>query len=251
METAAAFSRWEGVGQTPDIDISGLPLLKGVERGRLDWLLQGARVRECEKDVRLFSEGEAADRLYILLAGAVELFTSAEGRDAVLLILWPPETFLPAAALTDEPYLLTARTLSPSRLLALDADRVRAAARDDPILAHRISDILAAHFRIAIRHIKDLKLRNAPQRLGAFLLRLIDETGDEGCVDLPLTKATIASRLDLSAETLSRALHVLRDHGLAVHGSRLVLHDRNRFERFCVPDPLIDGPEAELPVAAL
>jgi CRP/FNR family transcriptional regulator, transcriptional activator FtrB len=48
----------------------------------------------------------------------------------VLLILWPPETFLPAAALTDEPYLLSARALSPSRLLALDAERVRETARE-------------------------------------------------------------------------------------------------------------------------
>ena len=233
------------------IALDRLPLLDGLPAAARERLLEDARLRDCDRGALLFEEGAAADRLFVLLSGAVELYTSAEGRDAVLLILWPPETFLPAAALTDEPYLLSARTLSPSRLLALDAARVRTVVRECPVLAHRITQILSGQCRTAVRHIKDLKLRSAPQRLGAFLLRLVDETGRDGCADLPVAKATIASRLDLSAETLSRALHVLREEGLTVRGSRLVLHDRERFERFCAPDPLIDGPEPELPVAAV
>lgn len=236
-------------GQSFELD--SLPLLDGVPSAVRERLLEGARLRDCGKGALLFEEGAAADRLFVLLSGAVELFARADGRDAVLLILWPGETFLPAAALSDEPYLLSARTLSRSRLLALDAGPVRAAVRDCPVLAHRVTRILSGQFRTAVRHIKDLKLRSAPQRLAAFFLRLIDETGRDGCADLPVTKATIASRLDLSAETLSRALPVLREEGLAVRGSRLVLHDRARLERFCAPDPLIDGPEAGLPVAAL
>lgn len=232
-------------------DHDGPPLLKGLPPKLRERLLEGSDIRERRKGETLFEEGGEADRLFVLLTGAVELYTQAEGRDAALLILWPPETFLPAAALTDEPYLLSARTLSRSRLLALDARRVRRAMKDCPVLAHRATRILSGQFRATVRHIKDLRRRGAPQRLAAFLLRLIDDTGKEGCADLPLPKAVIASRLGLSAETLSRALHVLRDQGMTVRGSRIVLNDRERFERFCAPDPLIDGRDARLPVAVL
>jgi CRP/FNR family transcriptional activator FtrB len=235
----------------PRHDLDAVPLLANLTPAIREGLLEGADTREWDKGETLFDEGGAADRLFVLLSGCVELHTSAEGRDATLLILRPPETCLPSAALTDEPYLASARTLEPSRLLALDAARVRGAVEDCPVLAHHFTRILSGQFRSTVRDIKDLKLRGAPQRLAAFLLRLIDETGREGCADLPLTKAVIASRLGLSAETLSRALHVLRDKGMTVRGSRIVLHDRERFERFCAPDPLIDGNDPDLPVALL
>ena len=104
---------------------------------------------------------------------------------------------------------------------------------------------------MTVRHLKDLKLRSGPKRVAAFLLRLVDETGRQGFADLPIPKGTLASRLGLTPETLSRALHTLADHGLTMRGSRVILSDRERLVRFCKPDPLIDGRELTLGVTAI
>ena len=228
-----------------------LPLLSGLDAPRLQRLRARSELRRHRKGRLLFEEGKSPDCLFVLLSGMVELFTSKGKRDAVVLILWPPETFLPAAALVDEPYLMSARTLSASQLIAFDAASIREEVRSCPELASRLTQILAGQFRMTVRHIKNLKLRSGPKRVGAFLLSLVDETGRSGCADLPIAKATLASRLGLSAESLSRALPVLRDHGLIVRGSRIILTDRERFERFCAPDPLIDGRELALSVTAI
>lgn len=228
-----------------------LPLLRGLEPDMRERLLGGAELHALPAPTTLFQQGEAPECLYILIQGLVELYTATADREAAILLVWPPETFLPAAALTDEPYLMSARTLGPARLLSLDAARVRLEVEESPELARRIMLILSGQFRMAVRHIKDLKLRSGPERLAAFLLRLVDESGTPGYADLPVPKALLASRLGLSAETVSRALATLRQHGLQVRGSRVILTDRERVERFCAPDPLIDGRELSLAVTAI
>jgi CRP/FNR family transcriptional regulator, transcriptional activator FtrB len=240
------------VGTKLDLELMRrLPLLSGLDAHQLERLLSRAELRRHRKGKLLFEEGQSPNGLFMLLSGMVELFTSRGRRDAVVLILWPPEVFMPAPVLFDEPYLLSARTLSPATLIMFEAAAIREEVRGCPNLASRFTQILAGQFRMTVRHIKDLKLRSGPQRVGAFLLRLIDETGLSGCADLPIAKATLASRLGLTAESLSRTLPVLRDHGLTVRGSRIILTDRKRLERFCGPDPLIDGRELALSVTAI
>lgn len=231
--------------------VRALPLLDGLSRDETEHLLSAADIREYRKGALLFAEGGSPDCLFVLLSGMVELFTSNGGRDEVILLIWPPETFMPAAALTNEPYLVSARTLGRTRLLAFDAARVREEVQASHELTYRLTRILAGQFRMTIRHIKDMKLRSATRRLAAFLLRLVDETGKQGCADLPVAKAIIASRLGLSPETLSRSLKALRDEGLIVRGSRIIVADRQKLELYCQPNPLIDGRELALAVTAI
>ena len=228
-----------------------LPLLKGLDRSDRARLLAHAELRRYGKNKLLFEEGGAPDCLFVLLSGMVELFASSGNRDSVVLILWPNDTFMPSAALFDAPYLVSARALNPVQVLAFDAAGLREEVRRDSRLAYRFAQILAGQFRMTVRHIKDLKLRSGTRRLGAFLLRIVEETGKQGCADLPVAKGVLASRLGLTAVTLSRSLRVLRDRGVLVHGRRIILTDRERLERFCGSDPLIDSGEIELSVTAL
>lgn len=227
-------------------DLDAAPLLLGLDPGLRERLTEGAIRHDCPDRTLLFEEGAGSDRLYFLCAGIVELFTCDSDRDAVMAIVWPPEALIPAAAMMDAPFLVSARTLGRAQLLSLDAELVRQEACRDAAFAWGLNQILAAQFRMLQRSLKELKLRDATQRLGAFLLRLIDVRGKHGCADLPVPKYVLASRLGMAAESLSRSLQLLREHGLIVRGSRAILVDRAAFERFCRPDPLIDGREPAL-----
>lgn len=231
--------------------LGNLPFLAGLEPSLQQSLLRHAEVRAYPKGKVLFDEGGAPDCLFVLLRGMVELFTPKGKKDIVVLILWPNEVFMPAAALYEEPYLVSGRTLSSASVLLLNARHVREQVSDHPELGERLTRVLAGQFRMAIRHIKDLKLRNGPERLGAFLYRLAAETGRNGYADLPVAKSVLASRLGLSAESLSRCLNTLSEHGLTVRGSRVIITDRERLSAFCGPDPLIDGRELSLSVTAM
>lgn len=236
----------------PDAELlEQVPFLAGLERSLQESLLGHSEVRTYPKGKLLFKEGGSPDCLFVLLRGMVELYTCKGKKDAVVLIMWPNDVFMPAAALYDEPFLLSGRTLTPSRALLMNAPHVRDQVARQPELAERVTRIIAGQFRMAVRHIKDLKLRNGPARLGAFLYRLAEESGRNGFADLPLPKAVLASRLGLTAETLSRSLQTLSEHGLTVRGSRVIVTDRERLSDFCGPDPLIDGREISLSVTAI
>jgi CRP/FNR family transcriptional regulator, transcriptional activator FtrB len=226
------------------------PLLRGLDHDRVERLLSGASIRRVPKRVLLFEEGSLPECLYLLLSGSVEAFTSEGGRDWTILIFSHPDIFIPGAALVDEQYLVSARTLKMSRLLLIPAETVRSEMAQCPVFACRLVTLLAGQFRVALRHIKDLKTRTGPQRLAAYLLRLVEEKGMAGSAELPHSKGTLASRLGMSAETLSRSLQVVADHGVVVRGHRVVIQDLEEAEAFCRRNPLIDGGETGLEVNA-
>ncbi len=67
-------------------------------------------------------------------------------------------------------------------------------------------------------------------RLASFLLELPREAG--GTVTLPGERRFVAERLGMTPESLSRAFNVLRQHGLAGEGRRLVIADEFKLRAF-------------------
>jgi CRP/FNR family transcriptional activator FtrB len=158
---------------------------------------------------------------------------------------------MPAASLFDEPYLNSARTLAPCRLLQLRAEVAREEFERCGRFTFNISRIMAGHFRLATRQIIDLKSRSAPQRLADFLLRIADASGNGDVADLPLPKRNLARRIGMTPETLSRNLQVLADNGLLVRGTKILVRDRAKIIAFCGPPPYPDQAEEGLAVHML
>lgn len=228
--------------------VRNIPIFAKVTEDQLSGLVAGGSLQRYPRGTLLFNEGEQADFLMVLLEGGVELFArDQDGNEAVVDILFPVDSFILAAALTGAPYLMSARTLVPSRILLLETGAFRRAVAADPDLSTPVMAELAQHFRRLVRQIKDLKLRTGVQRLGCYVLALAGEAGE---VTLPFDKRTLASRLGMTAENLSRAFSALRDHGLAVQGGRLIIQDRDRLVAFSRPAPLIDADEGPLSITS-
>lgn len=221
--------------------VAQLPLFRNLEEARLERIVQGASVRRFAQGETLFSEGQHASALHLMLSGLVELFTTDSGRDRTVLVMSRGDIFMPAAAVGGEPYLLSARPLGPSKVLLLDAAALRLEMETCPLLASRMANVIAGQFRMVVRHLKDLKTRTGPQRLAGFLLGLIDESPIRGSAELPFPKRTLASLMGMSAESLSRSIQILAEHGLLIKGCRVLLLDRDRIEHFCHPDPAPSG----------
>ena len=212
------------------------PLLCGLSRQQVDWLLQFASIQRYPRGAIVFDEGDYPDKLHILLGGTVELFSTCRGRDWGLFLMNSGDVLMPVAVLYSEPYLNSARTVSPCRLLLLDANRVRTQAASSAEFALRLGRSIAGQLRMTMRQVLELKCRNAAQRLGSFLLKLSDKTAI-GTAELPMPKRNLAARIGMTPETLSRTLQVLADNGLVVRGRQIIVRDRERIESFCGPEP--------------
>lgn len=187
-------------------------------------------------------QGALPDALHILLEGQVALTGVApDGTEAVVDVVHPVSHFVLAAVLTEGPYLMSAVPVLPSRGLEIDAVGLRALLHEEPTIALALLQSQAHDFRRMVRQIRDLKLRSTAQRLGCYLLALVDEPDtDRASIRLPFEKGLLAARLGCRPENLSRAFAALREHGVETQGARVTLHAIGALRDFAIPDELPD-----------
>lgn len=234
-----------------DIDqLVRLSLFADVPRDTLVSLTRGALLQRYPGGTQIIRQGEKPDFLHVLLEGSVEMIgADREGRETIVEILRPVDCFILAAVLTDTAQLMSARVVEPARLLLIPAEALRHEIQGDHRLALTMLGSLARQFRMMVREIKGLKLRNATQRLGCYLLALHEETGETSFA-LPVDKRRLAARLGMTPESLSRAFANLRNYGITASGRKISIKNPDILRRHCATDALIDHNEIDLAVPA-
>jgi CRP/FNR family transcriptional activator FtrB len=186
-----------------------------------------------EADSTLFRAGERPRHLLVVMDGEIGLTGSDEsGEQTLVEILRPGAAFVEAAVMTDQPYLMGARTLRASTLLALPAEQVRRDVARSPELAAAMVASLSLHFRAMVAEIKDLKLKTANQRLALYLLELAGPATGSTQVHLPHPKGVVAARIGIRRETLSRSFNTLRSVGVIAKGPSIAIADVATLRRF-------------------
>lgn len=222
--------------------VRSLPLFASMSEVHFESLMRAAYLQTFPAQLELIHEGDPADFLHILIEGAVELFGRWNGREASMGMVRPVGSFILAAVVKDAVYLMSARTRQRSRILLIPSEDVRAVFRADEAFARSVVVELADCYRSVVKEHKDLKLRNAIERLANRLLRYHHEQGANGSIELPVDKRTLASMLGMTPENLSRAFNTLKPYGVAVDGGMVRLGDLRSLETLAKPNPLIDDP---------
>jgi CRP/FNR family transcriptional activator FtrB len=228
-----------------------LPIFTAVETPVVDKLLACCSTNQFRAGALIIQQGQRTPVLHIVLRGIVDL-THLSGRsECGVLLLSSKDLLLPATSLFHEPALVSARALTNAKMLMIDEGAVEKALGQSPAFATNLMKAMSGQWRMAVRNILDLNCRTAAQRVGAFLLRIADLQSDTSAPVLPIAKRHLAVRLGITAETLSRMLQTLADHGLHLRGRVIVVRDRAAIEEFCGPDPYPDKDERILDVFAL
>jgi CRP/FNR family transcriptional activator FtrB len=194
-------------------------------------------------DVRLIEQGQPADMLHVVVEGTVELYAETGRQRSTIALFQPVSVFILAAVVRELPYLMSARTIEPCRLVLVPSAIIQELIAEDHPFALAMIDELARGFRGMVMTIKNLKLRSAHQRIGAYLLWLRQRHDGADGFELPHEKALIASLLGMTRESLSRGFNTLREHGVRVRGREVVFDDAEKLAAFTQPDPLIDNRE--------
>ena len=221
--------------------IRALPLFQDVSEAHFAELVSAAFLQRFPLGVMLIGEGELPDFLHIVVDGTVELFGSHAGRVTTLEIIEPVATFILAAVIRDEPYLKSARILTPAQILMIPAPIVRNVFGKDAAFARAVVNELAERYRGIVRALKDEKLRTGVQRLANWILHTNAQQGGQQQIDLKFDKRVLASRLGMTPENLSRNLALLAKHGVRSAGGGIVIENRTALENFAKPSTLIDG----------
>lgn len=218
-----------------------LPLFASLSDARFGSLMRAALFQRFPEQVVLIEEGHRPDFLHVVVEGMVELFARHRRRETTIEIISPVTTFILAAVAHDDVYLKSARTLSPARILLIPAQSVRDMIGEDAVFARSMINELAWRYRDIVRALKNEKLRSGCERLANWILRTSDDRGDGQAIELAYEKRTLASRLGMTPENLSRSLAQLAAHGVRTRGRRIEITDRQALAHFAQADPLLDN----------
>jgi CRP-like cAMP-binding protein len=214
--------------------VAKAPLLAGLSPADLALLMDGAHSAVYPETELLFSQGDKADRFFILLEGRVNVFALTEtGDQSIIEVFDPIVSFAEAAIFSSGIFPLNAEVMAGSKLVHVPAPQFLKRLTDNRSLGLLLLGGLSQwQFRL-VHEISELKSKSPGQRLATFLLALAAKAGADtaGRVRLPLTKAVLASRIGIAPESLSRALNRLKAYGVETHGREVEITDIEALRR--------------------
>jgi CRP/FNR family transcriptional regulator, dissimilatory nitrate respiration regulator len=219
--------------------LSRLPLFQELTPEQVVPIAAGAREKRLGKGEMLFQKGDLPKGFFIIVYGQVKLaFPSASGNEKVVEILGPRQSFGEAVMFMDRPYPIFAEALVDTLLIHVSMQAVFELLGSDPTFARRMLAGMAARLHSLINDVESYSLRSSAQRVIGYLLQHCPHGADAECdgeleISLPTSKQVIASRLNLTPETLSRIFHELSEAGLiTVQGKIIKAHDMRRLREY-------------------
>ena len=196
--------------------LSVQPLFTDLSPVELERLAAGCVLRRFARGESVFRVGEPCEEFHICVTGQVKLYAlSPAGAEKVIDIIAPGQSFAEALMFTGQPYIINAQALSDALLLSVKKSTVEDEVARDPRFALRMLAGISRRLHGLVHDVEAYALHSGIQRVIGYLLRDIAD-GSDGpvTVSLPVSKATIASRLSLTPEYFSRVLHELEAAGL-------------------------------------
>jgi CRP/FNR family transcriptional regulator, dissimilatory nitrate respiration regulator len=203
------------------------PLLSGLSETQLEQVVAHAVRHRLDEGQLLFTQGDPARWFYLVESGQVRLFRLApDGGEKVIEIVSAGQTFAEALMFLNAPrYPVCAAALSPTTLIAIEAQAFAAMLRESVDTCFVILGALSRRLRGLIGEIDNLTLHSAKSRVARYLLA--NCPADRRAFALDVRKGVLASRLSVKPETFSRVIKQLIDEGaIDVHGAHITILDR-------------------------
>jgi CRP/FNR family cyclic AMP-dependent transcriptional regulator len=204
---------FSGLSPTALDSIAKLTFEKKVDRG----------------EIFLF-EGESDEVLYFVASGAVKIFkTSADGKEQILEIARPGDSFNDVAVFGGGPNLAAAQAMAPVVVYGVRKNSLEAIIRDYPQVAANVTGVLANRVRYLVSLVEDLSFKHVIGRIAKILLQYADSGSQMG---QRLTQQEMAAMAGTVREVVGRSLKVLEEEGaIKLDHHRIVINDREALKK--------------------
>ncbi len=196
---------------TPTEFLRTLPYFSGLEETGIASISRRVYKKKAGRGELLLAEGGKTDVLYFVAEGAVKVFkTSADGKEQILRIIRPGESFNDVPVLNGGVSLVSAGAMGPVSLYALNKSDLEAIMREYPQVAFNVIKVLSRRVAELIELVEDLSFRHVTGRVAKMLLEYAgDKTGDRP----RLTQQEMAAVIGTAREMVGRSLKSLEGDG--------------------------------------
>jgi len=175
-------------------------------------------------------EGEPATNLYFVASGVVQVFkTSAEGKEQILSIVRPGESFNDVPIFDGGLNPASARAMGPVILYGIKKNDMEAMLVDHPKIALNVIKVLASRVRHLLSLVEDLSFKHVIGRVAKILLEHI---GDETGRGPRLTQQEMAAMAGTAREVVGRSLKTLEEEGaIKFDRHRIIITDKEMLQK--------------------
>ena len=200
-----------------------VPYFTGLSEEEIKQIDKALVERSFAKGQILFLDGEQCQGLYLVAAGRVRIFkTSPEGREIVMLIARPGDSFSDAPAFDGGPNIMSASASEPSTVYIVPRQALVALLGGCPA-GTAIVKGLAARLRHLTGVVEDLSFHSVTGRLSKLLLGMAVEQGKSASVPR-LTQDEMAAMVGSVRDVIGRVLRVLeKDGAIRIEGHRIMV----------------------------
>jgi len=210
--------------------IKSNPYFSGLGPAELESIKKFIFEMEAGKGKLLLLEGEPADSLYFVISGAVKVFkTSADGREQILQIIRPGESFNDVPVFDGGSNLASAQPMGPVVLYGIRNSDMETILRTHPRVALNVIRILSQKLRHVVSLVEELSFKHISARLAKILL---EYAGDGAGSAQRLTQQEMAAMAGTAREMIGRSLKDLEHEGMVkLERHRIVITDKEALRR--------------------
>lgn len=213
----------------PD-SIKGLPYFSGLNESVLASVARHFFEKKAVRGDILVFEGEPADVLFFVVAGVVKVFkTSADGKEQILRIIRPGDSFNDVPVLGGGVNLASAAAMSVAVLNGIKKKDLEAVSKEHPKIALNIINVLSQRVQEMIELVEDLSFRNVSGRVAKILLEHIGNGNGE---KPRLTQQEMAAMIGTAREMVGRSFRNLEEEGaIRIERNRIIITNQAILKR--------------------
>lgn len=186
-----------------------VPIFSGLTAAEKDEIMMITHEKKYSRGDVIYSAGEISKSLYVIHQGSVRVYRlSPTGKEQVIRICGPGDFLGELTLFSDQPLTEYAVASSSLAMCVINGQDLTQLMAKYPTIAMKVLEVLSQRLNRAESLIEDINLHSVDYRIANTLLELAQEGT---VINLPSTKADLASSLGMTGETLSRKLSALQD----------------------------------------
>ena len=195
-------------------------MLSGLDESEIDKISAGVSSRTFKKGEVVFSQGEKANKLYIVCTGKIKIFKNLmEGKEQILYILSGGDFIGAFNLLKEDQFDFSAVALETTEISMLEKSAFDKVMISNPEITLKIFEKAYERIIKAESLVERLSSSNPDAKVIGLLLDLASDfgtpTGDGGMIlELTISREEMGSYAGIARENMSRKLQMFDEMGL-------------------------------------